>query len=230
MTYVRCPKTGRASIEATLDNRLVLVDPARDGDIALAEDRPLDEQPTALYGIPAKGRRKDHVPAGAPRYRLHGCGKDHLMATGAYTVDGHRDLTKLGRIAAEVLAELPGLHAIAREHWDMPLDVGNVLRSETQRRRVRFVTGGSSYAPLRVDEVDAIVHAAEHGYRLCRRRNGHGFCWLPAGHRDDCCADLWRWRLLYGQPEDDPAIMVVCSTCTPHRHVPRPADCPHGRP
>lgn len=29
------------------------------------------------------------------------------------------------------------------------------------------------------------------------------------------------------QPEEDPAITVVCSTCTPHQHVPRPTNCPH---
>ena len=140
----------------------------------------------------------------------------------------HRDLTHAAA-AASVLAELPGLHERAREHWGPALDVSIVLRAETQCRRVRFVGGGTSYSSLGCDEVDALVHAAEHGYRTCGQPNDRGRrCWLPVDHRGDCCGDLWRWRLLYGQAETEPAIMLVCSTCTPHRHVPRPTDCPHG--
>ncbi len=138
----------------------------------------------------------------------------------------HRDLAQV-RAHGSVVAELPDLHARAREHWAPPLDVAAVLYGETQRRRVRFLNGGGSSSMLGCDELDALVHAAEHGYRTCGQPGKRGRCWLPTGHRGDCCGDLWRWRLLYGQPEDDPAITVVCSTCTPHQHVPRPADCPH---
>lgn len=139
----------------------------------------------------------------------------------------HRDLAHT-RVGASVLAELPDLHERAREHWGPPLDVGTVLRAETQSRRVQFVGGSTSYSMLGCDEVDALVHAAEHGYRTCGQPNDRRLCWLPVGHRGDCCGDLWRWRLLYGQDENDPAIMLVCSTCTPHQRVPRPANCPHG--
>ncbi len=139
----------------------------------------------------------------------------------------HRDLTQHVRIAAVVLDQLPDLHARAREHWGPALDVATVLRSETQSRRVRFVGGGRTYAMLGCDEVDALVHAAEHGYRTCRMAAGRNRCWLPTGHRGDCCGDYWYWSLLYGQPEDDPAITVACTKCTPHEHGPRPTDCPH---
>lgn len=138
------------------------------------------------------------------------------------------DLARL-RVADGVVAELDELHERAQEHWGPPLDVAIVLRAETQDRRVHFVGGGGSSSLIGCDELDAIVHAAERGYRTCGKANGHnGRCWLPVDHRGGC-GDLWRWRLLYGQPEDDPAIMVVCSTCTPHQHVPRPVDCPHGK-
>ncbi len=140
----------------------------------------------------------------------------------------HRDLAA-AHCSDTVRAELPDLHARAREHWGPPLDVAVVLRSETQRRRVRFHGSlAAASSMLACDEVDALVHAAEHGYRTCdRAARDRSRCWLPEQHRGDCCGDLWRWRLLYGQPTDDPAVTVVCSTCTPHRHEPRPADCPH---
>lgn len=149
----------------------------------------------------------------------------------AYSPSEHRDLSRF-RVADSVMAALPDLHQRAREHWGPPLDIAAVLRAETQARRIRFVGGGSSYSMLGCDEVDALVHAAEHGYRTCGQRvadDQGNRCWLPVNHRGDCCGSTWRWGLLYGQPEDDPAITVVCSTCTPHRHVPRPDDCPHVR-
>lgn len=138
----------------------------------------------------------------------------------------HHDLTRL-RVAARVLATLPDLHERAREHWGPPLNVARVLRRETQDRRVRFVGGGGGSSMLGCDEVDAIVHAAEHGYTVCSNPADRGRCWLPEGHRGVCCGDLWRWRLLYGQDQSDLAVMVVCSACTPHEWVARPADCPH---
>lgn len=140
----------------------------------------------------------------------------------------HHDLTK-ANVGDSVIAELTDLHARAREFWAAPLDVAAVLRTETQALRVRFVGGGRGSSMLDCDQVDAIVHAAEHGYTLCKEVVNRRRCWLPEVHAGGCCSDLWRWRLLYGQPENDPAVTVVCSSCTPHQWLPRPASCTHGR-
>jgi hypothetical protein len=126
----------------------------------------------------------------------------------------------------EVADELAELDARCRAHHGVPLDLAAELRRLTQARRVRFVHGGSrGEQPLGVDLVDAVVHAAEHGYRLCLHVDAGESCWLPAGHDDDHAYGWLRWALLYGQGAG--GVMVVCARCTPNRWVPAPDDCPH---
>lgn len=136
------------------------------------------------------------------------------------------------RISPEVLAELEDLHQRCLPHVGPRIDAGAALLDVTADGRVRFAGGGGSTAMLDSDLVDAVVHAARAGYRLCLRRdwpNGSGVprhpCWLPASHVGDCeRRGWWRWSLLYGQRRP---VTVVCTTCTPHRHVPAPDTCPH---
>ncbi len=136
----------------------------------------------------------------------------------------HHDIDS-NRVAAEVRAQLRALHAEARRHWGPPLDLAVVLRDMTQADRFRFRDGGVQCNQYSGDWIDAVVHASEHGFRVCGAPAGtYSRCWMPTGHSGQC-GDVWRWRLLYGQPQGD--LPLVCSTCTPHRRDPRPATCPH---
>lgn len=131
------------------------------------------------------------------------------------------------RLGAETLAELEQLHARCLPAVGDPRDPGAALLEVTAAGRIRFVGGASSSGLLEADLVDAIVHAARAGYRLCLTRppQSSARCWLPSGHPDDCeLRGWWRWWLLYGYRGP---VTQVCTTCTPHRHTPAPADCPH---
>jgi hypothetical protein len=134
-------------------------------------------------------------------------------------------------IGAQVLAELDDLHrrclAGVTGH---PFDPGAALVELTAGGRIRFVGGNSSSAMLEADLVDAVVHAARAGYRLCLSRGDRenfprNPCWLPAEHPGRCeHRGWWRWSLLYGY--HGPST-VVCPRCTPHQHARVPRDCPH---
>jgi hypothetical protein len=144
---------------------------------------------------------------------------------------GHRQDLAGDRYGALLVGELESLHrrclAGVTGH---PLDPGAELVAWTSAGRVRFVGGGASAPVLDADLVDAVVHAARAGYRLCGRRGAkldspRHPCWLPADHPGDCeHRGWWRWSLLYGYRGP---VTLVCTSCTPHRHEPAPDDCPH---
>lgn len=142
----------------------------------------------------------------------------------------HPDLPEVGPGVAAELAELHARCLAGR--GSMTLDAGAMLLEVTARGRIRFVGGASSTPMLDADLVDAVVHAARAGYQLCLGRDpddGSGTarykCWLPRLHAGECeRRGWWRWILLYGYRGP---VTVVCTSCTPHRHVPAPADCPH---
>ena len=136
------------------------------------------------------------------------------------------------RVAPEVLDKVARLH---QEHLRAavessgPLDLATVLREWTQTLRVRFTPhghGGGSRL-VTANEIDAMTHAAEHGYRLCSLSGGHGNrCWLPWGHEGRCLVDHgWIWSLAYGQPLS--GVTIACTKCQPNSWAPAPRDCPH---
>lgn len=132
-------------------------------------------------------------------------------------------------LGADTLAELEQLHARCLLAGGDPRDPGAALVEVSAGGRIRFTGGASSSATLDSDLVDAVVHAARAGYRLCLSRSrpqaSRNLCWLPAGHAGDCeHRGWWRWSLLYGYRGP---VTRVCTTCTPHRHVPAPDGCRH---
>jgi len=156
----------------------------------------------------------------------------HPSAISYLAPPGFRQDLDPDRYLPELLTELAELHvrclAGVTGH---PIDPGVALVEVTAAGRVRFVGGGSSSAWLDSDQVDAVVHAARAGYRLCLHKPATGAagdkhpCWLPAGHPGDCeHRGWWRWSLLYGYRGP---VREVCPRCTPHRHTPAPDDCPH---
>lgn len=134
------------------------------------------------------------------------------------------------RTDAALRDELGRLHNRCARAWGPPLDAGAALVEVTAGGRVAFVTGGGSAPMLEADLVDAVVHAARAGYRLCLSTAPDGggtsaACWLPAEHRGDCeHRGWWRWRILYGYHGP---ITQVCPACTPHCRTPVPDTCPH---
>lgn len=143
----------------------------------------------------------------------------------------HRhDLTTDGRTySEELLAELDQLHLRCLGGVNEPIDAGAALLEVTAAGRIAFIGGARSADLVDADLVDAVVHAARAGYRLClsrsRPQSARNFCWLPARHSGDCeHRGWWRWSLLYGYRGP---VTVVCTSCTPHRHVPVPEHCPH---
>jgi hypothetical protein len=133
--------------------------------------------------------------------------------------------------------ELRRLHDVdeqCRQAWGEPLDATAEIAGIAAAARVRFVQGGQVSRPLEPELVLAVVHAAQHGYRLCAVERGLiGRCWLPAGHSGQCLPRgvVWRWwRFLYGDvlPAGVTPVLV-CRACTPKSWEPAPASCPHGR-
>lgn len=112
-------------------------------------------------------------------------------------------------VADRVLSQLPDLYARCAAHFGPALDVGAVLKRYTQANRIRFTSGGSTSGRFGCDELDAMIHAAEHGYELClRQAAADRYCWLPWGHEGECVADSFSmWRLLFGQPASGVALM-----------------------
>lgn len=112
-------------------------------------------------------------------------------------------------VADYVLHKLPDLYTRCAAHFGPALDVAEIIRRYTQASRVRFVGGGGAAGCFDADELDAIVHAAEHGYELCFKRMGYdSYCWLPHGHVGECVRDnFFLWKLLFGQPVSGVAVM-----------------------
>lgn len=119
-------------------------------------------------------------------------------------------------VAEDVLAKLPDLYARCAAHFGPALDVAEVIRRYTQASRFRLSSAppegfrtGVHRTMLDPDELDAIVHAAEHGYEMCLRCLGYNsYCWLPRDHDGKCVKDNWySWRLLFGQPASGVAVM-----------------------
>lgn len=144
---------------------------------------------------------------------------------------GHRHPPR-ARLGGDIAQELDQLHDRCVVAVDEPLDAGEALLEVTSRHRLRYVTGGGSSIMLGSDLVDAIVHAARAGYRLCLKNVrpvdvGH-WCWLPRGHDGDCeHRGWWRWTLLYGYAGP---VREYCTGCHPEHPRPQaPPDCPHRR-
>lgn len=112
-------------------------------------------------------------------------------------------------VADDVLNKVPGLYGWCAAHFGPALDVAETIRRYTQAGRVRFPGGGGGSERFDADELDAVVHAAEHGYELCFKRMGYdSYCWLPWGHDGECVRDnFFLWKLLFGQPVSGVAIM-----------------------
>lgn len=129
-----------------------------------------------------------------------------------------------------VLAELEQLHArCLAAALGGPRDPGAALVEVTAAGRVRFAGGGGSSAYLDSDLVDAVVHAARAGYRLCLNAGDQVEvrhpCWLPARHQGGCeQRGWWRWSLLYGYRGP---VLEVCTRCAGGHRQPAPDDCPH---
>jgi hypothetical protein len=133
------------------------------------------------------------------------------------------------RVGPGIAAELEQLHARCLAAAGDATDPGAALVEVTAAGRVRFAGGGGSAAYLDSDLVDAVVHAARAGYRLCLRAGDQVDvrhpCWLPAGHPDGCeHRGWWRWSLLYGYRGP---VLEVCTRCAGGHREPAPDDCPH---
>jgi hypothetical protein len=133
-------------------------------------------------------------------------------------------------VGATVAADLDQLHARCLEATGPALDAGAALVAVTSAARIRYVgSGAGSSLMLDSDLVDAIVHAARAGYRLCLRNGGLDVfgvrCWLPERHDGRCeTRGWWLWTLLYGYAGP---VRELCSRCDPSGRHQAPADCPH---